>query len=65
MGHRPSMPDSLPVLGRSPKYDNAYFAFGHGHLGLTLGGVTGKLIGDLVAGRISNTALTAFRANRF
>ena len=65
MGHRPSMPDSLPVLGRSPKYNNAYFAFGHGHLGLTLGGVTGKLIGNLVAGRISNAALTAFRANRF
>ena len=65
MGHRPSMPDSLPVLGRSPKYDNAYFAFGHGHLGLTLGGVTGKLIAYLVAGRITNTALRAFRANRF
>ena len=34
MGHRPCMPDSLPVIGPSPKYANVYYAFGHGHVGL-------------------------------
>jgi D-amino-acid dehydrogenase len=37
---RPSMPDSLPVIGRAPRQDNVYLAFGHGHKGLCLGAVT-------------------------
>ncbi len=65
MGHRPSTPDSLPVLGRSPRFRNAYFAFGHGHLGLTMGGITGQLIADLVADRIGDEDVAAFRADRF
>lgn len=47
MGYRPSMPDSLPVIGRSPRHRNVYFAFGHGHLGLSLGAVTGRIIAAL------------------
>jgi D-amino-acid dehydrogenase len=43
MGFRPSMPDSLPMIGKVPSADNAVLAFGHGHLGLTLGAITGKL----------------------
>ena len=45
--------DSLPVLGRSARHPNVYFAFGHNHSGLTLGGMTGRLMADLVAGRTS------------
>ena len=41
MGHRPSLPDSMPVIGRAPHFANAYFGFGHGHLGLTSAAVTG------------------------
>ena len=48
LGYRPSMPDCLPVLGRSPKYKNIFYAFGHNHLGWTLGPTTGKLITDLI-----------------
>src|SRR5262249_49799095 len=44
MGFRPSMPDSLPVIARSPRYKSVFLAFGHGHLGLTLGPVTGQII---------------------
>jgi D-amino-acid dehydrogenase len=51
LGFRPSLPDSLPVIGRAPKRANLYFAFGHQHIGLTLGPLTGRLIADLVAGR--------------
>jgi D-amino-acid dehydrogenase len=65
MGYRPSMPDSLPVIGRSPKHANAYFAFGHGHLGLTLAAVTGRLIADLVAGRTPSLDPSPYGIDRF
>jgi D-amino-acid dehydrogenase len=41
-GCRPSLPDSLPVLGRAPGRANLFLAFGHQHVGLTLGPVTGR-----------------------
>ncbi|HEX5794873.1 MAG TPA: FAD-dependent oxidoreductase [Geminicoccaceae bacterium] len=65
MGHRPSLPDSLPVLGRSPRHRNAYFAFGHGHLGLTAAAITGRAIADQAAGRAPPFDLAPFRADRF
>jgi D-amino-acid dehydrogenase len=65
MGFRPSMPDSLPVISRGKRYANTYFAYGHGHLGLTLGPITGKLIADLVAGRNPGIDLSPFRIDRF
>lgn len=48
MGFRPSMPDSLPVIGPSTHSSNAYLAFGHGHLGLTLAARTGRMISEMV-----------------
>jgi D-amino-acid dehydrogenase len=65
MGRRPSMPDSLPVIGRSNKQDNVYYAFGHGHLGLCGGAPTARLIADLVGGRKPAIDLTPFRVDRF
>lgn len=59
------MPDSLPVIGRSPKHPNVLLAFGHGHLGLTEGATTGRLIGDLAADRPSVVDLAPFRIDRF
>ncbi len=65
MGFRPTLPDSLPVIARSPRYANAYFAFGHHHLGLTLSAITGRLIADLVSGRQSDIDLSPYRIDRF
>ena len=65
VGPRPSHPDSKPVIGRSPRFPNAYFAFGHDHLGLTMGGITGRLIAELAAGRPPSVDLTPFRPDRF
>jgi D-amino-acid dehydrogenase len=65
MGFRPSMPDSLPVISRGRRHANTYFAYGHGHLGLTLGPVTGKIISDLVANRDPGFDLSPFRIDRF
>ena len=50
LGRRPNMPDSLPVLGRAPGQNGLWLAFGHGHWGLTLGPVTGRLIADMMTG---------------
>jgi D-amino-acid dehydrogenase len=50
MGSRPCTPDMLPVIGRAPRHDNLYFAFGHAHHGLTLGAVTGRMIAEMVTG---------------
>jgi D-amino-acid dehydrogenase len=65
MGPRPTLPDSLPVIGRSPKHPAAFFAFGHQHIGLTAGAKTGQIIADLVAGRTPNVDLGPFRIGRF
>ncbi|BBK30385.1 D-amino-acid dehydrogenase [Stella humosa] len=65
MGPRPSHPDSLPVIGRSPRFGNVVFAYGHDHIGLALGGITGRLVADIVAGRPTPVDLTPYRPDRF
>lgn len=65
LGFRPSMPDSLPVIGRSPKTDRVVYAFGHGHLGLTLAGLTGALVSDLVSSRKPQLDIAALRPERY
>jgi D-amino-acid dehydrogenase len=65
MGFRPSMPDSLPVIGRTRRYANAFLAFGHGHVGLIGAPMTGRIIADLIAGRPPAVDLSPFSAARF
>jgi D-amino-acid dehydrogenase len=65
MGRRPSTPDSLPVIGPSTTQRGVVYAFGHGHLGLTLGPLTGRLVADIVAQRDAGFDLTPYRAGRF
>ena len=64
MGARPSTPNNVPVIGRSPRHDVVYFAFGHSHLGMTLGPVTGRIIADLVAGRDPGLDMAPYTAIR-
>jgi D-amino-acid dehydrogenase len=64
-GHRPATPDSLPVIGPSARHRNIFYAFGHGHLGLTQAATTGKLIADLVAGRPPPIELAPYSISRF
>ncbi len=64
MGCRPSLPDSLPVLGFS-SHENVLYAFGHQHLGMTLGPISGLIIADLVAGRDPGIDMAAYRAERY
>ena len=65
MGHRPSLPDSLAVIGPSRRSPDVFHAFGHGHVGMTGGPMTGKVIADLVAGRPPAIDVSPFRAARF
>ncbi|MWB78807.1 FAD-dependent oxidoreductase [Pseudooceanicola sp. 216_PA32_1] len=66
LGHRPTLPDSLPAIGHSPVSRRIIHAFGHQHLGLTLGGITGRIVADLAEGRQPNLPLPAYDpARRF
>lgn len=65
MGFRPSLPDSLPVIGPATASPRVLYAFGHGHLGLTQSAATGKLVADLAAGRRPSIPLEPFRPDRF
>jgi D-amino-acid dehydrogenase len=65
MGHRPTTPDSLPVIGPSPRRRNVFYAFGHGHTGLTVGPTTGRLTAELVSGRQPSIDLSPFDIARF
>ncbi|MGE0718092.1 MAG: NAD(P)/FAD-dependent oxidoreductase [Alphaproteobacteria bacterium] len=65
MGFRPTLPDSLPVIGGTPKHPNVFFAFGHHHLGLTQSAMTGRLVASAAAGERPEIDLTPFRVDRF
>jgi D-amino-acid dehydrogenase len=65
MGRRPGTPDSLPVIGPSTAFANVYYGFGHGHMGLTWGPSTGRMIAEMMSQQKSNIDLAPFRADRF
>ena len=65
MGCRPSFPDSLPVIDRSPHHASVFYAFGNGHTGLTGAPMTGRLLADKVNGREPSIDPRPFAVNRF
>ena len=65
MGFRPSLPDSLPVIGRARRSRDIIYAFGHGHVGMCGGPVTGKLVSELVSGRPTTIDIAPFSPARF
>lgn len=65
MGFRPSMPDSLPVIGLASQCPDVAYAFGHGHVGLAGAARTGEAVADLIAGRTPVFDLAPFAPTRF
>jgi len=65
MGCRPSLPDSLPVLGFATQSERIIYSFGHQHLGMTLGPRSALITADLLAGRNPQIDLRPYRADRF
>ncbi|TAH42271.1 MAG: FAD-dependent oxidoreductase [Betaproteobacteria bacterium] len=65
MGHRPALPDTVPVMGPSAKRRALYYATGHGHLGLTYAATNARLMADLLTGIEPPIDLTPYRVDRF
>ncbi len=65
LGFRPTLPDFLPVLGPSKNNKNIVYAFGHQHLGWTLGAITGKVISGVLTNEKTNLDLSAYSSSRF
>ena len=65
MGHRPALPDTVPILSASAKTKGLFYATGHGHLGLTYAATTARLMGDLITGGKPPVDLHPYRINRF
>ena len=65
LGFRPTLPDFLPVMGPSKNNKNIIYAFGHQHLGWTLGAITGKIVAGLLANEKTNLDLSPYSSSRF
>ena len=64
-GLRPTTPDGMPIIGRSPRYRNLILATGHAMLGLSLGAGTGQVVAELVNGKETAFDLSPLRVERF
>lgn len=64
-GFRPSLPDSLPAIGRARSTPRVIHAFGHGHLGLTQSAGTARLVADLLTGKTPAIDITSLSPQRF
>lgn len=65
MGHRPALPDTVPILSASARTKGLFYATGHGHLGLTYAATTARLMGELITGAKPSVDLRPYRVNRF
>ena len=65
MGHRPSTPDGLPVIGPATATPDIIHAYGHGHIGLASGPMTGRLVADLVSNHPPTIEIGPFSPQRF
>ncbi|MGO4334343.1 NAD(P)/FAD-dependent oxidoreductase [Labrys sp. KB_33_2] len=65
MGFRPSLPDSLPAIGRARVTPRVIHAFGHGHLGLTQSAGTARIVADLLTGHKPAIDIASFSPQRF
>jgi len=65
MGHRPSTPDGLPCIGRASGCPDVVHAYGHGHIGLASGAMTGRLVADIISGKAPTIDIAPFDPSRF
>ena len=65
MGRRPTLVDSLPMIGKAPRHENLWFNFGHHHTGLTMSAGSARIIAALIHGETSPVDATPFSPERF
>ncbi len=65
MGRRPTLVDSLPMIGPAPRHQGLWFNFGHQHNGLSTSAASAELLADLFEEKTTNINFTPFRPDRF
>ncbi|ARO15911.1 D-amino acid dehydrogenase protein (plasmid) [Ketogulonicigenium robustum] len=65
LGHRPSTPDGLPVIGPARGCVQVIHAFGHGHVGLAAAPVTAAQVAALITASPLPLAAQPFSPTRF
>ncbi len=65
MGHRPALPDTIPIISPSSRIPGVWYATGHGHLGLTFSATTARLMADMMTGTTPAVDMTPFRIDRY
>jgi D-amino-acid dehydrogenase len=65
LGRRPCLPDMLPIIGPAARHKGLWFDFGHHHLGLTLGPISGRLLAEMMTGETPSLDPTPFSGARF
>ncbi len=65
MGARPCTPDMMPIIGPAPRHRGLWFALGHGHHGMTLGPITGRLLAEQMTDGAPSLDPEPYRPNRF
>jgi D-amino-acid dehydrogenase len=65
MGCRPCFADSRPVIGRAPRHPGLWLAYGHGHVGMSLGPATGRLLTEMMLGDVPFCDPAPYGAERF
>jgi D-amino-acid dehydrogenase len=64
-GSRPTLPDSLPMIGAAPRHAGLWLAFGNQHIGFTTGPATGAAIAAMIAGALPPYDVTPFAPGRY
>ncbi len=64
-GARPTLPDSLPMIGPAPRHANLWLAFGNQHIGFTTGPATGAAIAAMIGGTAPSFEVSAFSPGRY
>ncbi|MGJ5045874.1 NAD(P)/FAD-dependent oxidoreductase [Bradyrhizobium oligotrophicum] len=64
-GSRPTLPDSLPMIGPAPRHSGLWLAFGNQHIGFTTGPATGAAIAAMIAGEAPPFDASAFAPSRY
>lgn len=65
MGHRPALPDTVPVMSASARTGGVFYATGHGHLGVTYAATNARLMADLITGARPPLDMAPYRIDRF
>ncbi|MHC2436588.1 NAD(P)/FAD-dependent oxidoreductase [Bradyrhizobium sp. USDA 4451] len=64
-GARPTLPDSLPMIGQAPRHRGLWLAFGNQHIGFTTGPGTGAAVAAMIAGDTPPFEVKAFSPDRY